>query len=171
MSCTLAAVEQHVVKLIEERPAAPRAGWGARAIAAAIDTALVWSPAFWLLGTYLNPGPEPEDPFQQGFFFPMLWFILVGLPYYVGLRVRRLGRTLGERIAGVRVRDSEGGEKLSVRAAATRTISSGLLLWSSIGIAFLLSCLRGARNPSRQTWHDAWAHAVVIRAGRRREGS
>jgi uncharacterized RDD family membrane protein YckC len=95
------------------------------------------------------------------------WCLMVVWPCYVGLRVRGSGRTVGERLARIAVRDEQTGLRLGTRAACSRTFIS-TCLYACWGIGFAASCRAGARNGSRRTWHDASGGAVVVRNVRAR---
>ncbi|MEW6758571.1 MAG: RDD family protein [Acidobacteriota bacterium] len=97
---------------------------------------------------------------------PLRWLSLFGVAalYFTWLTAR-WGRTLGKRLAGIRVAHL-GGERLSLLESFER-FAGYLEIAGTLGLA-LLSLWR---DPNRRMPHDRVAHTVVLREERRKAPS
>jgi uncharacterized RDD family membrane protein YckC len=89
----------------------------------------------------------------------VLAVLLVFGTLYDALPTAKWGRTLGKKLLGLEVRDIEGHEPPSFRAALRRWLVysvPGLLV---VGVVGVLWCLFD--RPWRQCWHDKAAHTFV----------
>ncbi|MEU9435686.1 RDD family protein [Streptomyces sp. NPDC048252] len=78
---------------------------------------------------------------------------------YEAVPTAKWGRTLGKKLFGLQVRDIEGGEPPSFRAALSRWLVysvPGLLVVGVVGVVWGLF-----DRPWRQCWHDKAAHTFV----------
>lgn len=88
---------------------------------------------------------------------PALLALLFGLAYYVYLEGNP-GQTLGKKLLGIRVVDMEGGGAIGFGRAAIRYVGrlvSGFPL--ALGYFWMLW------DKDKQTWHDKFANAIVVR--------
>ncbi len=169
---------------LEDRSALarPPAPWGRRAAAAAIDLLLVGGPAyvvFFVLvdlgrtgkidtmlvegeggGVEAVGGADTSRPF--GLF--MAWLmVLVVVPvlYRTALEAWAGGRTIGARLAGVRVRDRRSHGELKLAQAFGRAlVAHGSFVVPAVGVLNALSPLWD----QGRAWHDRLANTEVVLA-------
>ncbi|MEU8827305.1 RDD family protein [Streptomyces sp. NPDC048636] len=94
--------------------------------------------------------------------------MVLGLLLVLGIVLEALpsavwGRTLGKKLAGVRVLDIEGHDKPSFGAALRRWLVYSVLGLLAIGVLNVIWCLFD--RPWRQCWHDKAARTFVAASG------
>jgi uncharacterized RDD family membrane protein YckC len=152
----------------EPAPRADYASWGARAGALILDNLLLAIP--WIVGVvfFVAAGAAEDSGDGAG----SLWFLgglmilgAVVLPflYFAILNGNERGQTLGKRVAGIRVRRSDGVSPLGIGRALGRyalTFLFGVLL----GPLILLDYLWPLWDRQKQALHDKAVGSVVVEA-------
>lgn len=146
------------------------AGWWRRLAATVVDFVVLVVPqsVAYLVGDAVG------TPATGGALALVVW----GL-YSVALVTRPRGQTLGNRVAGTRVRDATTLQPVAVGQSALRWLIMALYLTPGystasgsgavralgavVAAAFLLDGLYPLVNARRQTWHDRLANTVVLR--------
>jgi uncharacterized RDD family membrane protein YckC len=148
----------------------PYASFWLRFAALLIDNLILTVPVYLLMFLVLIPmmlvalsGASEGDPTAgvaaMVVFLPLIWLVMIGgqVFYFVWFESRK-GGTPGKRVLGLRVVDIGTGGLLTTARAFGRYFGrfvSALAVY--IGYFVMLS------HPQRQTWHDQWTRAVVIR--------
>jgi uncharacterized RDD family membrane protein YckC len=143
--------------------APPRAGFGRRAMATAIDVSL------FCVGTVLYTAvlivlEASSVPIADEFLIAILYLgpPTAALLYDTWLCSSRLQATLGKRAMGIVVQDLRG-ERITVRRAAVRFFAKALS-FLTLGIGFLIQPF----TRRKQALHDMIAGTVITRRPRRR---
>jgi uncharacterized RDD family membrane protein YckC len=85
-------------------------------------------------------------------------FILVGLAYFTYFHATVAGRSIGNKIMGIRVLDAGTGRPLPYVRAFVRALMSSLS-----ALRFFLGYLWMLWEPRKRTWHDIVADSLVVR--------
>jgi len=146
---------------VEVVAASGLASWGRRLAALMIDTVVL---ATMITFTVLAAGMSPEELNDRiGNREPLLILLLFVVPeaIYTTALIGSRNQTLGKMAVGIKVVDAENHSPIGYRRAFTRWLSTTLLwiLWVP-GILDHLWPLRDSRN---QSFHDKFAHSVVVR--------
>jgi uncharacterized RDD family membrane protein YckC len=83
---------------------------------------------------------------------------LLSVAYFTVLEGSASGQTLGKKLLGIRVVDLETGGPIGMTRALGRWFGRILS-----GIVFLIGYLSMLWDPERQTWHDKFVRAVVVK--------
>ncbi len=152
-----------------------------------IVLSLVGFALAWLFGGLVS---EPGAIDAPGGELDLLAFLVVlvlqlgiSLAYFAGLWTYA-GVTVGMRLLGLRIGDERDGSPLILRHSLVRWLIVGIpalltslvvyvpsavgLILAVVGMAWLLFLLYTiAQSPSKQGFHDRYAHTILVRARRR----
>lgn len=165
-------VAQPTAPIQTPAPAAPTAtvsyeyaGFWVRAAAAIID-GIILSVVNSIIGAMFGGGFGPASLSQQGgsdagdiagLFSIWMISVLINGAYYVGL-TGLYGATLGKRVLGLRVVDSNG-QMVGLGKAALRELIGKFVSGIVIGLGYLWV----AFDEKKQGWHDKIAGTYVIK--------
>ncbi len=158
-------------------PWGPAAAFWPRFGAYLLDLVFSWLPALLLLGAMIGLAPtepggrlcrneidqtiEPCDELTT----TGTWMVLGGLALfallvsgYYSLFIGRFGRTIGQRLAGLRVVDEMSGQPIGVLRAFGRFLAAFFLSRWCLFLGYLWMLW----DPAKQTWHDKITRARVI---------
>ena len=86
------------------------------------------------------------------------WLLAINLAYYIVLEGGSAGATIGKRVMGIRIVDVTSGDRIGFGSAALRWVGRFVSL-----VPLLLGYFWMLWDDQKQTWHDKFAHAVVVR--------
>lgn len=157
-------------------PWGPAGGFWPRFGAYLLDLLFGWVPALGVLGVATAVAPtEPglcTDKFGNvsscdeltgagsAMVLGALALSFVMVAGYYSYLVGTKGRTLGQRIAGLRVVDERSGQPIGIMRAFGRFLAA----WLLSRICLFLGYLWMLWDPAKQTWHDKITRARVIEA-------
>ena len=156
-------------------PWGPAAGFWARLGAYLLDGLFAWLPALVIFGVLVALAPqEPGGTCERsdGTIEPCDTLTSVGAAMVLGgaalaallicgyysFLIGKKGRTLGQRIAGLRVVDDTSGQPIGVLRAFGRFLAAFFLSRWCLYLGYLWMLW----DPAKQTWHDKITRARVI---------
>ena len=168
--------EHETVLALDNLPLAlPIAGVGPRLIAGAVDYAVVGALGLALVvaGLFLIAAMPARSAWVIAAL--ILGFFLIEYGYFAAFESLTHGQTLGKKLLGIKVVRIESPDRLGMGRSWRRWSPMGIpvLLWSCLGVGFLLQfldCLFVAIDrPLHQAWHDKSAATVVVEVPRSRK--
>lgn len=122
----------------------PFADTGTRFVAALIDGVILWVITVILLVVIRSQLANALG-------------LILNIGYFGGMEGQPSGQTMGKKVMGIRVIDTDTGGRLETGTAFTRAVvrlASGFAL----GLGFFWALW----DPKKQTWHDKAAGTVVV---------
>ena len=144
-------------------PVPPLAGWWRRSVALVVDHLLFAILAAVAVGVAAVTGHA-----DVGLALTPLALPVVAIGYYTAAHGSRSGRSIGERICGIAVRDDPFRTHVLQRASHGQAFGRALMLYlfaaSSLFGVGLLNFLWPIWDRKKQAWHDELAGTLVVRA-------
>jgi uncharacterized RDD family membrane protein YckC len=116
----------------------------------------------------MRPGIPPSEVLMRlgprFLYISLAFFIVVSWAYFAGLESSSWRATLGKRVMGLYVADTQGRRVTFLRASGRFLGGRFLAHVPPIGLYyFLLDCLCAGFTPRRQALHDMFARCLVLR--------
>jgi uncharacterized RDD family membrane protein YckC len=114
-----------------------------------------------------SDGSGPSGPAEEVIVGLIVWaffWSIANVPvtiYMGGLNGTRQGQTLGKKAVGISVRDELTGKPIGFWRGVGR--HGFIVLFGILVLPLIVDLFRPLWGPRRQSWHDAWAHTVVVK--------